>query len=549
MRLVRGEGGRWQLATAEELKVGATVAVDLGREGVWPAKVEAFVSDLHVRVAYVEWDSWARCDEPTAVVLRSKVLPLPRRGRTGRAEVGDVGLFVFDVVTGYRLVRVIEVFEVGISVRLLPRRNSHTQRLTDVEEAEMRWCQPRYPPPKRGGPFLCTPLPRGCDSGGSSSTRALTTASQLAAWSSDPGLVTCQLGTFTTPTDFVNLRCGDALAAEAEWIQRIGDDALRVTAGENGGMRSLGVDRGHSLWHPVMCQVMIERIDPPSGSVMLDAMGGGNQRSMMWAWSGGHCISNDARPEVAAAGRQQLAQLQRRVPGCGSIDFVTGDAANLLSAQAVLQHLGRITFSLGSWAFWRQEVYDLERKTPSCLEHATLDQFKRRTKAALLAVMSCLVPGGVLALHLPQRISTQYDWAGDLKAYASSVLGVPRDMRDIVFLNRLGSKPKLMVTNYERTGDVVPETELVVFFRRPGGSIMRQPARAPVRRSGARFRVREEVMEGRIAAYTHAYVSAPTIQARPHKRARWSAVSARSVSKDPKMHGVTWRHTPRASLG
>ena len=40
MRLVRGEGGCWQLANAEELEVGATVAVDLGREGVWPARVE-----------------------------------------------------------------------------------------------------------------------------------------------------------------------------------------------------------------------------------------------------------------------------------------------------------------------------------------------------------------------------------------------------------------------------------------------------------------------------------------------------------------------------
>ena len=97
MRLVRGEGGRWQLASAEDLEVGATVAVDLGREGVWPAKVEAFVSDLHVRVAYVEWDSWARCDEPAAVVLRSTVLPLPRRGRTGRAVVGVAGLFVFEI--------------------------------------------------------------------------------------------------------------------------------------------------------------------------------------------------------------------------------------------------------------------------------------------------------------------------------------------------------------------------------------------------------------------------------------------------------------------
>ena len=47
MRLVRGEGGRWQLATAEEVEVGRTVAVDLGKEGVWPAQVEAFVSDLY----------------------------------------------------------------------------------------------------------------------------------------------------------------------------------------------------------------------------------------------------------------------------------------------------------------------------------------------------------------------------------------------------------------------------------------------------------------------------------------------------------------------
>eukprot|EP01044_Picomonas_judraskeda_P010917 COSAG03_NODE_1443_length_4075_cov_2.581457_4_plen_105_part_00 len=37
MRLVRGEGGRWILASAEELEVGAVVAVDLGADGVWPA--------------------------------------------------------------------------------------------------------------------------------------------------------------------------------------------------------------------------------------------------------------------------------------------------------------------------------------------------------------------------------------------------------------------------------------------------------------------------------------------------------------------------------
>ena len=36
MRLVRGEGGRWQLATAEEVEVGRMVAVDLGKEGVRP---------------------------------------------------------------------------------------------------------------------------------------------------------------------------------------------------------------------------------------------------------------------------------------------------------------------------------------------------------------------------------------------------------------------------------------------------------------------------------------------------------------------------------
>ena len=84
MRLVRGEGGRWILASAEELEVGAVVAVDLGADGVWPAKVEAFVSDVHVRVRYVQWDSWADAGEPSAVVQRAKVLPLPAKGRDGR---------------------------------------------------------------------------------------------------------------------------------------------------------------------------------------------------------------------------------------------------------------------------------------------------------------------------------------------------------------------------------------------------------------------------------------------------------------------------------
>jgi hypothetical protein len=38
-----------------------------------------------------------------------------------------------------------------------------------------------------------------------------------------------------------------------------------------------------------------------------------------------------------------------------------------------------------------------------------------------------------------------YDWALDLKAYAQDSLGVPRSMRDITFLNRLGSKVRAAI--------------------------------------------------------------------------------------------------------
>eukprot|EP01045_Picozoa_sp_COSAG04_P015295 COSAG04_NODE_1198_length_7778_cov_17.966402_4_plen_146_part_00 len=125
-------------------------------------------------------------------------------------------------------------------------------------------------------------------------------------------------------------------------------------------------------------QVILERIAPPPGGVMLDAMGGGNQRSLLcaaclplpnvlpnislssagrWrlrvAWMGHDAISNDVRPDVQEEGEQRLTELD--LPG--DVTFTTGDARRLLWQPAVRDALGTITHSVGSWAFGLQERY------------------------------------------------------------------------------------------------------------------------------------------------------------------------------------------------
>ncbi len=83
---------------------------------------------------------------------------------------------------------------------------------------------------------------------------------------------------------------------------------------------------------------------------MLDAMGGGNQRSLLCAWTGHDAISNDVWPDVAVEGelRQEALQLP------GNITLTTGDARNLLSQPTIHDALGRITHSVGSWSFGLQ---------------------------------------------------------------------------------------------------------------------------------------------------------------------------------------------------
>ena len=56
-------------------------------------------------------------------------------------------------------------------------------------------------------------------------------------------------------------------------------------------------------------------------------------------------------------------------------------------------------------AFFKQELYDLQRQVCKALEHcADIAAFASATKRILQQVLSALVPGGVLALHLPQKI-------------------------------------------------------------------------------------------------------------------------------------------------
>ena len=130
-------------------------------------------------------------------------------------------------------------------------------------------------------------------------------------------------------------------------------------------------------------QSILEHINPPPGGVMLDAMGGGNQRSLLcatclplpnvlpslaaqnislssagrWrlrvAWMGHDAISNDVRPDVQEEGEQRLTELD--LPG--DVTFTTGDARRLLWQPAVRDALGTITHSIGSWAFGVQERY------------------------------------------------------------------------------------------------------------------------------------------------------------------------------------------------
>ena len=60
------------------------------------------------------------------------------------------------------------------------------------------------------------------------------------------------------------------------------------------------------------------------------------QRGLMYAWAGGDAISNDVRPAVAEEGRQQLKRLP---PGSGHIEFITGDARNLVRITLALSTL------------------------------------------------------------------------------------------------------------------------------------------------------------------------------------------------------------------
>jgi hypothetical protein len=164
MRIARGLSGTLQLSSGE-LAVGAVVAVDLAREGVWPARVLGWASDLHCRVHYVLWDSWEPAGEPTAVVASSAVLPLPRR-REGRAVAGDVGLLeqashASATGTVYRLVKVVRVAEAGLHVRLLPRRSNATIEIARADEGSLRWAPPQFSPAQPVDTrFKCTPLPR-----------------------------------------------------------------------------------------------------------------------------------------------------------------------------------------------------------------------------------------------------------------------------------------------------------------------------------------------------------------------------------------------------
>jgi hypothetical protein len=184
MRIARGLSGTLQLSSGE-LAVGAVVAVDLAREGVWPARVLGWASDLHCRVHYVLWDSWEPTGEPAAVVASSAVLPLPRR-REGRAVAGDVGLLeqaspASATGTVYRLMKVVRVAEAGLHVRLLPRRSNATIEIARADEGSLRWAPPQFSPAQPVDTrFKCTPLPR--LPVGNTPMPQLTTASQLAAW-------------------------------------------------------------------------------------------------------------------------------------------------------------------------------------------------------------------------------------------------------------------------------------------------------------------------------------------------------------------------------
>ena len=317
-------------------------SVDLGPRGVWPVELLAWASDVHVRIRYIHWDSWDPTGEDETVVHASTLLPLPDAPAPALGRMtGAVGLldgFSSSSPTARVLRRVKVVEELGdggLRVRVLPRTANGTVDVPAGDVAHVRWSPGVFDNRTRDKRYDCTPvrqLPAAAPA-----RHPLTVAASLANWEQDPSSVKSQLSALATPTDYVSLRDAAALHAEAEWIARLGDDAARSTPGENGGMRSLGgTDRGHSLWNPVMCQVMLERINPPPGGVQLDAMGGGNQRGLMYAWAGGDAISNDVRPAVAEEGRQQLKRLP---PGSGHIEFITGDARNLVRITLALSTL------------------------------------------------------------------------------------------------------------------------------------------------------------------------------------------------------------------
>jgi hypothetical protein len=110
----------------------------------------------------------------------------------------------------------------------------------------------------------------------------------------------------------------------------------------------------------------------------------------------------------------------------------------------------------------------------------------------------------------------------------------------------------IMVSNYVQGGDVIPETELVVFFVRPGGTIARPViAREPVKDREGRNVVSDERRVERAGAYKHRYADAGAhvqVRFRASKRARWDGpqrpASLRGMA--PEQYGVTWEHAPRA---
>ena len=570
-RATRKKRKRVANAPGLRIEIGLHVEVWTDDWSVWPAQVLGFPSHIHVFVQYFDWELQATTE--TAIVLRTACSPLSTFGSTDHVvQKGDTGVCVLcissvgeageqtDVPRYVVITRVLP--EGGCAARIRPRKASAGEILFSKEECgQIHWCsKDQFAPITHAGKLLF------CPRAIAPSTRQLRpayTARQLLDLRGDPASVVSQLSAGTTPTDLVNLRL--AGHDDEEYAARWGPD-LRVGSLSDttclGGFSSFaeekyggtGTSRTYSRWSCSMCAIMLDRLNPPTGSRGLDAAGGGGNRALQCLWRGYDFTSVDVRPCCRDSLLHRYDALADILPGSG--DFLVGDGRKVATLPGVVRHIGTYGFCIGSWPFWRQELYDTKHECADALEHCpSYEAFLCSSKEMFLGCASLLNPGGGMALHFPQYVrdsaGSMHPWPADVQAYARCI-GM-EVLKDQFFMNKLGQKPRLMIPNYADGGDLTNELEVVCYFVRGAGTSLARPlvTREPTIRRQRRNVVTPERQSAREAEWAALPLSpVARVSFRRSVKEPWGALQAPDRGRMPlDEYRVTWRFATLGELG